>query len=180
MNARKLKLPLWIFLLATILLMGLLSTGKTPLVTGEAPNAVISLELAASAPQASAIIGSWVERERLPLAARQIQLDFAFIAAYTGLAVLLALWQRLMLPAAQRNWGRVATLAIGAALLAGALDVVENFSMLDQFARYLERSSLEGATQRTFWAAAVKFVLIGTSSLLILALDIRRLGGTDA
>jgi hypothetical protein len=58
--------------------------------------------------------------------------------------------------------------------------VVENFSMLDQFARYLERSSLEGATQRTFWAAAVKFVLIGTSSLLILALDIRRLGGTDA
>lgn len=164
------------FLIAgTFISMVVLNFGGKLLISGEAPSAVVSLELPVSPLGVDRILWSWDVRDVLMHAKHQIDNDFVFIFFYSSLLIFacVRLHQRLR-DAGVSHWKKYALLGGIAGGVAGVLDVVENFGMLKFIANYGDRlSSSESLVQLVFASALTKFMLILVSLLAIVALDIR-------
>lgn len=78
-------------LVATMVLLGVLSVIDAPLKTPEAPLGIISFELAWDAATARAIVASWSPRAR-ERAVQSLRVDFLFIPAYATAIALGVLW----------------------------------------------------------------------------------------
>ena len=170
--------PKWLrrlLLAGTIISMYVLNAGGKLLITGEAPQGGVSLELPASPLAVDRILWSWDVRDTLEHARHQIEHDFVFIFFYSGLLIFACLrLHRRLQDAGVSHWEKYALLGGVAGAAAGLLDVVENFGMLKFIANYGDRlSSSESLVHLVFASALTKFVLVGVSVLAIAALDIR-------
>ena len=120
--------------------------------TAEAPNGIVTFELAASAERAGAILGSWDNSARTR--AMLIQgIDFLYLFVYPAwfslsIALVATAFGRLWLSAGSRlSW---------AVLCAAPLDAVENLALI----RQLMQGPSEFSAQLAWWCAVPKFVLV--------------------
>ena len=171
-------IPKWLgrlLVAGTIISMYVLNAGGKPLITGEAPQGGVSLELPAAPLAVDRILWSWDVRDALMHAKHQIEHDFVFIFFYSSLLIFCcARLNRRLRDAGVSHWKKYALLGGVAGGAAGVLDVVENFGMLKFIANYGDKlSSSESLVQLVFVSALAKFGLIAVSVLAIAALDIR-------
>ena len=128
-----------------------------PLRTAAAPLGIVSLSSARTSADSQAIVGSWSEEQRA-IAKDNLYLDFGVIPLYS---TTLALSCLLML--ARHRRGAATPLVTFGPLVAagqwgaGALDIVENVTLLE----LLRRGSDPALVQLAFWSAAGKFALVG-------------------
>jgi hypothetical protein len=153
------KKLLWGFLGSTLVLLLLFQPANRPLMTGEAPAGVISLELAWTPVRAQSILESWGSDARL-FAAFGLGFDYLFMASYS-LALALG---SLMASARQAGWfRRLGTWAAYGAILAAVLDALENLGEFQQlFHARVDLAAVVGL------CATLKFGLI----LLVLVYDL--------
>ncbi|HYP41055.1 MAG TPA: hypothetical protein VEX13_11915 [Chloroflexia bacterium] len=156
----RLRRPVCLLALGALLVAGYLMRGK--LTTAEAPDGIISLELAGDAETAEKIINSWrALPEGMRHAEQNIVLDlFLFIPAYStfiGLACLLA----------ERNFRKgkfgaalglpwIGTILAWGLTLAALLDIIETLSLWAILRGPIETRLLAIAK----WCAIVKFALV--------------------
>lgn len=142
---------LWLSLAATIVLEVILARLNRPLLTVAAPTGIISFELAQTLERSAAILASWDEAARAS-ARTSLLVDYLFMIAYPATLVLGCLTTAARWP----RWGRVARALATGALVAGALDAVENAALLVQLAE-----GASAAAALVAWGcAAVKFALV--------------------
>src|ERR1043165_6231129 len=99
--------------------------------TPQAPQRVVSLELATNAATAQGVIGSWERKGVKHIAVWQILLDFVFIAGYTAVLVGIALSTERAATAAGIHWlAQASHYAAYVAFVPGLLDCIENAGML--------------------------------------------------
>ena len=134
----------WPVLVATLIVFSLKLKDKTYLQNDTATRGIISLELGESYPKDTAIIQSWASDtldrssvtlcqptpqpiNRLKKARFDVYIDYGFILLYTvlGLIIVTALQTRIR---QQKHW--FTRVLIGAVLLAGLLDCIENIGLL--------------------------------------------------
>jgi hypothetical protein len=134
---------------------GLFFQGKQ-LKTENAPDRVVSLELAKTQAQAKKVIDSWKERRVEAIAVYQILLDFVFIAGYMALLVAIALRAEHVAAAAGIGWlAQASHYAAYAGLATGFLDCIENVGMLIMLAGTINEPIAWG----TWLCAYLKFRL---------------------
>lgn len=146
---------LWASLVVTIALEVVLGRLNQPLQSAVAPLGIVSFELARTGGVATAILASWSEAARVT-ARTSLLVDYLFLVAYPA-----SLWLgcRAVAARVQDRWPRVAIMAVAlgwGAVVAGALDAVENAALLMQLS--------EGASATmagvAFWSASAKFALV--------------------
>ena len=76
------KIVLWIFALSTLLLFIAISVLDIPLKTAQAPNGIVSLELAGTFNKTQAILSSWNHQARLS-AIQSLVVDYLFLISYS-------------------------------------------------------------------------------------------------
>lgn len=149
---------LYLALAATIALEIVLGRLNKPLVTAAAPAGIVSFELAHTAERSAAIMASWNDDARR--AARvSLLVDYLFMIAYPAtLALGCVMVAARVQPKRPRLSSVVRALAAGA-LVAGALDAIENAALLVQLA------SVAGETAAlvAWGCASVKFALVAVA-----------------
>ena len=154
----------------TLLLVGcsawLLWMGQ-PLVTAEAPDGIVSFELAGTAERSEAILQSWSDDARS--AALLIQgFDFLYLFVYSA-------WFSLAVHLASTRfdgrWGRIGTAISWAVLLAAPLDAVENHALNQQ----LLHGASDGYAQLALWCALPKFALVAVAAAFLVVSGLARL-----
>ena len=153
-----------LFLLgATLALFLLLRVQGAALITPASPSGIVSLELATSAGQTRSIVEHWKEHGLISKARQNILIDFLFIPFYTILFYTLAGSISIRMKGAAANLG---VLLAFFSVIAGLLDVLENFLMLlSTYGWHADILSLI-----TAGAAITKFSMLGIASLYILVL----------
>ena len=136
----------------------LLAEGRA-LVTEAAPNGVVSLELAGTRERAAEILGSWSPRAREAFAFVQ-GLDTLYLVLYAG-------WLSLAVASLARRlrgaWRRVGLALSWLILLAGGLDLVENWALDVELAR-----GASAFHARLAWACALpKFALVALAGAFL-------------
>jgi hypothetical protein len=150
------RAALWALAALAAVCMLALAALDADLRTPAAPNGIVSFELAGDAARAQRILGSWGAEGRA-LAARSLQLDFLFLAAYApGLALLCAAASDRQRALGSKLAGVGAALAWGQ-LAAGGLDALENLALL----RTLAAGAPEGWPALAAACAWPKFALVG-------------------
>jgi hypothetical protein len=167
------------FLTGTVVLLILLRVQGSSLVNEQAPAGIVSFELAGSRTKAEAISSAWESEGRTKTALGNIRLDYLFIPFYS--LFLYMSCGTLATGSSSRSRRPGVWIAFGS-VLAGMLDVFENLIMT---AGIKGNISNAGALA-TALLASVKFLLVGTAVLYILAQGIRLLivrpgkSGSDA
>jgi hypothetical protein len=143
-----------------------------PLATAEAPDGIVSFELAGTAERSEAILRSWsgpAGSDDARSAALLIQgFDFLYLFVYTAwfsLAVYLASTRF------DGRWGRIGAAISWAVLLAAPLDAVENHALNQQ----LLHGASEGYAQLALWCALPKFALVAVAALFLVLSGLARL-----
>ena len=145
-------------LILTLFMMWVLSRQGEMLQTKEAPNRVVSLELAWTGKNAQKVITSWDAKQVRPVAIKQVLLDFIFIAAYACLLFYIGLTAGKAARALDLILiARIAHLAAWGGLLAGLFDCLENFGLLIML--WGRPTNLVAAVTSVF--AVLKFALAG-------------------
>jgi predicted acylesterase/phospholipase RssA len=135
---------------------------------GELAPGIVAFELAGTRAGAQRILDAWARAGALGAAARAVEWDFAFIAAYAlGLGLLATALAR----GARAPWDKVGLAAAGLALAAGALDFAENLALLAQLDGVASGSGAGAAAA----CAAGKFALLAAAVLATVATAVARL-----
>ncbi len=156
-----------LFLLTVLLSMAALvalSDQGRELKTTESPWGIVSFELVGSGEGAARMLAAWGEKGRV-VAGINLGLDYLFILVY---AVALSLGAGI----AARSHGRfspfrqqMGILLAWGALLAGLLDVVENYALI----HILQGAEVDGWAQLARWCARPKFVMVGIALAYIVS-----------
>lgn len=160
--------------LLTVFLTGACGIGmrfiEQPLITESAPLGIVSFELASDIPESRAIINSWDATAQM-FAGLSLGVDFLFLLLYSlcisSACALVS--ERLKVTSTQfSSLGRVMAWVV---LLAGLLDVIENFALI---------RLLSGAENPTLpvvarWSAIPKFTILIMGVLFIAAGGLYRL-----
>jgi hypothetical protein len=125
----------------------------------EAPNGIVSFELARHLDRSAAILVSWSASARE--AAMLIQgLDYLYLLVYPAWFSACAARLGARLGGA---WQRAGALVAWGVLLAAPLDAVENHALIAQ----LVDGASEANAQLAFWCALPKFALVGLGALFL-------------
>ena len=155
---------LWIWFVTTLTTGGFVFIQSAPLETPQTPGGILDLELAGTLVRATHILDVWQSAGLTASATVNLWVDFAFLVSYsTFLALALLAAARSL---RRHDWTRTASAVTVLALgqwLAGALDAVENISLLALVggARSESLAALAAA------AATVKFTLVGLGVLTL-------------
>lgn len=122
---------------------------------------ILALEFAKNNQRADEITSTWSNAGLKQYAITNIYIDFIFIFFYS-LFLFSANW--LFSINQQPVFKKAARLAALSALVAGLLDIIENFFLL----KMLHVSISNSETYITWWLAAVKFILAGIAFISIL------------
>lgn len=151
-----------------LLVIGLIAVMRTvdkPLKNSVSPSGIVSFEFGGDLPKTAAIIKSWSPEAR-QYAAFSLGIDYLFLTAY---AVLLAL---LCVNIANFRWKNSNNLMqktgmwlAGCQIVAGLLDAIENTALINLLFGS-QHAALPGIA---YWAAALKFTLVGLGILYILS-----------
>ncbi len=157
------NIRIYLFLLGgTLLLFLLLRLQAKPLMDNPvSPFGILELELAKKVSNTQEIVSVWKQMNLLGTARRNVMLDFLFIPFYS------LLFYTLCGSISVRLSGGVSKLGILLAfssLIAGLLDVLENFCMLlSLYSHYSDAISF-----LTFIFASLKFFLLGLALIYVL------------
>ncbi len=149
------KALFWGMLVATLLWMALMQVVSAPLITPDAPQGIVSFELAGSLGKAKWILASWDAHARL-YAAFGLGIDYIFMLLYSTTIGLACLWAGDVLHA--MRWP-LSGLGVGLAWgqwLAAALDALENVAL----AILLLQGLAHGWPELARLCAVLKFALI--------------------
>lgn len=149
----------WAFLALltfTAVIMTVMNFAGAPLKTAEAPNGIVSYELAGYREKAAAILESWDPHARLS-AAFQLGLDYLFMAAYScTIALACVMGARVFLQRGSAILATTGILVAWAQWIAALFDALENAGLTVMLLGQV--SSLWA--QVAFGAAVIKFTLI--------------------
>jgi len=137
---------------AAIVLMLWVSRLGENLKTDEAPQGIVSLELAWSAARVDAILGSWDESKRA-IAVRQTLWDYLFLVAYPIAFSLSCVLISRCAFSSLKEFGIVLAWTV---LFAGVLDAIENVCLLAM----LHGGARSGLSQVATICASFKFALL--------------------
>ena len=126
-----------------------------PLKTTHAPLGIISLQLAGSTQAAKQVVYDWDPKHRLA-AAFGLGLDYLFLCSYAIWIFLGSRWAALRWMKTQPARAQIFAWLSWAALVAGALDGVENVILLI----FLQSDGRSVLYPLAFWCAVVKFLLL--------------------
>ena len=153
----------WVFvpLLATTLALSLfLSVVDRPLRTEEAPNGIVSFELAGTVEKASLIVASWSETART-YAGFSLGLDFVFLILYSTTIAMVCLRGGEALRARGRPLGSLAPWLAWGQWGAAILDAIENVALFVVLV-----GPVAVPWPQLAWGCAVaKFALVGAGLL---------------
>ena len=161
-SEKRVLVPLVLLVVALIAVM---RTVDKPLKNNVSSSGIVSFEFGGDLPQSTAIIHSWSPEAR-QYAAFSLGIDYLFLTAYATLLALLCVnvanfcWKNsneLM----QKSGMWLACLQI----FAGLLDAIENTALIN----LLFGSQHASLPSIAFWAAALKFTLVGLGILYILS-----------
>ena len=170
LSAHSQKYALFIFGSATIILLVLLSILDQPLKTDQAPNGIISFEIAINFLQSQSILSSWDHHSKL-FAALSLGLDFLFLIAYSLFLSLLCLKTAERFTG-KNNWFRNIGIIISwLQFLAALFDAVENYALI----QLLLGSQKELFSSIAYYFAVAKFLFILTAFVYLIAGFIMRL-----
>jgi hypothetical protein len=176
--------PLFWSLLVLTVLSGYVQILQNKWLKNEtAPNGIMSLEMSRSFTTDTAIVFSWNKeivkdsttinsckfagyKNLITTARNNISYDFFFIFCYTFLAIVIVVW----LQNGAKRTG-FTHLLVALAIIAGIMDVVENFGMLSflQYAASGGSASVgQGTAEITGTAALIKFIILGALVLFYL------------
>ncbi len=157
------KNVLWALALITMVLFVVLGILDQPLKTNEAPNGIVSFELAGSFNQSQKILSSWNHQAKL-YAALSIGVDYLFLVAYSLFFAFL-IFKLSKLFVEHIKWLVQAGIIIGwLQFLAAIFDSVENYFLI----RLLFSSQNELFSHLAFYFASAKFLLILLGIIYIL------------
>ncbi len=147
----------WLYsaLAATIVLEVVLGRLNKPLVTAAAPSGIISFELARTVERSAAIMASW-NAEARATARESLLVDYLFMIAYPATLALSCVTVAGRMQAAWPRLARVARVLAAGAMVAGALDAIENAALLVQLAS----GATPTAALVAWGCATVKFALV--------------------
>jgi hypothetical protein len=147
----------------TILITGA-SNVFGPKPTAQAPNGIVSIELAGDLNTFRAMVDSW-NNVNYFLAGVSLGIDFLFLLVYSTALTLGCFWaSRKYRQMNKDGLAKLGTLLVYSMWLAGAFDLVENVALIYTFVR----NQLLFGSQIALWAAYVKFVLIALGIVFIL------------
>lgn len=164
----KKKLLFWFFMGALIAMASLM--GMDYILQGGDPDfGIVSFELAGNLEISTKIIQEWSERSLAPLAAFSLGFDYLFIVFYT---IFLSLWTSLLAESFYKKPEQLfANFIISIFIIAGILDAIENYALLN----LLGTKPTEEWAVLAFYAASVKFGLIGSGILYNIFISVKRL-----
>ena len=151
----------WATTLLTLALMAILRVLDRPLQTTQAPQGIVSFELAGSMAKAQEILSSWDASARV-YAGLSLGLDYLFMGAYAtaiGLGCVLVL-RTLHLSG---SLARLGTGLAWALLAAAILDATENYALI----QLLLGSSQDSWPAVARWCAIPKFAIVVAGLLFI-------------
>lgn len=154
----------FIALLATTgLLILTLNVLGAPLRTEAAPAGIISFEFAGDPETAQRIVDSWSPTTRI-WAGFNLGLDYLFMVVYSTTIALGIIW--ITYAHSPATWiGSLGLLLAWGQWLAAGLDAVENAALMNS----LVLTPVAPFPQIAYWSAALKFALVGTGILYVLA-----------
>jgi hypothetical protein len=126
-----------------------------PLVTAAAPLGIVTFELAHSVERSAAILASWNAEARAS-ARMSLIVDYLFMIAYPATLAIGCVTVAARISARWPGAARVARTVAAGALVAGALDAVENAALLVQ----LSGGAAELPALIAWGCATVKFALV--------------------
>lgn len=162
------KRALWLLLPLTWLVMFALQRIGEPLRTPAAQNGIVSFELAGTLANAQAMMQSW-QPGQLFDAGLSLGLDYLFMPLYAGSIALCCI---LLAQGTGRLFQRSGFLLAWGQLVAGGLDAVENYALIQ----------LLLGEQAEFWPALAKycaipkFAIVALGLLFVLLVGLWRLG----
>ena len=157
-----LRKPLfYFFFIFTLVIFGIFGQLDQPLRTSEAPDGIVSFELARTLDNSQAMINSWDSNARL-FAAFGLGLDYLFMPVYA-----MALSLGLLLAGHEKtNWYHTLTIWLGwGAFAAAFFDAVENYAL------WLTLTGNVGSSfpQVAALCAMIKFIFLMAGILAVLA-----------
>jgi hypothetical protein len=155
---------MWLALACSVACAVTLRVMETPLRTPEAPNGIVSLELAWNSERAGRMVASWNDDARRH-AAFSLGFDYLFLCAYGALTWSLLRRRALALERVQRvRWARICSALSLAAWAAAGCDALENAALW----RVLADPAAPWPAIAT-WLATVKFAILALLTSLWLA-----------
>ncbi len=150
----------WLFVAlgATIALELVLGRLNKPLVSAVAPAGIVSFELAHTAERSAAIMDSWNDDARATARVSLI-VDYLFMIAYPATLALGCVIVAARVRAKRPRLASVVRALAAGALVAGALDAIENAALLVQLAS----GAGERAALVAWGCASVKFALVAVA-----------------
>jgi hypothetical protein len=164
----KKRLLLYLFLVALFSVL-VLKIIDFKLENGNSEFGMVCFELAGNLETSNTIIASWNESGLTHLASFSLGFDYLFIFTYV---LFLSLWTSLLAEGFYNKFAPwFANLIIGFFVIAGMLDMIENYFLLTLLgANPTELSSIIAC-----YCASVKFILIGLGILYNLFVIVKRL-----
>ncbi len=157
-----------LLILLTSVMIWIMNKSGNPLKTGTTPLGILNLELAINKNETGVIVQQWNQQQLIAIAKKNTYYDFIFLMAYT------ALFYFLCRQAAKQfkinSFSRkISYLLSYAAILAGIMDVLENFGMLMSLSGQIS----EGITLFTLITSIIKWSLVaGCIAWLLISLFI--------
>lgn len=153
------------WLLATLILQGILNWVSIPLVNETAPWGLFSWQFAATPQQTEAILASWDRRAQL-LAAFGLGLDYLFMLVYAVTFNFACRWSADKLSRA--NWGRwLGNLVWVAAMLDGVENACLAIGLIGQaVSPYPEIATFSAAAKFTLILLALAWIVLGVTAAL--------------
>jgi hypothetical protein len=141
--------------MSTIIFLFVMNMVSEPLVTSQAPQGIISFELAKTSERSTAILNSWDSTQKL-IAAFSLGLDYVFILIYSITLSLGCVWTSSILSAKRPALAMLGIFIAWLQWVAAILDGIENVVLF----RLLLDDISSPYPQLAFWCAILKFGII--------------------
>ena len=151
----------FILLIITLVLLFSMSSIDSHLINDQAPNGIVSLELAGSITNAKLILASWDKSAQFQ-AGLSIGLDFLFLIAYS---ITIAMGCLLVVKNSGIFIQNIGLWLAASQFLAAALDVIENLAMI----KLLAGSTQDILPAIAYWCAIPKFIIVLAGLVFLLA-----------
>jgi len=164
----KRKLLFWSFLGLLLSYLGL-NYIDSILQNGNLDFGIIAFELAGNLTASNIIIQEWIDGDIIHLASFSLGFDFLFMLFYVAF---LSFWTSVLADSFYKNSHRyIATIVISLFIIAGILDGIENYALLN----LLGENNNEEWSVMAFYCASIKFGLIGLGIIYNLVVSIGKL-----
>lgn len=162
LSSQHVKRTLLILGIITAILFFIMGIIDQPLKTADAPQGIISFELAKDFNQSQTILNSWDFHSKI-YAGFSLGIDYLFLVAYSLFFSLLIVRISLLFVQRQTWFANLGILLAWAQFFAGIFDAIENYGLI----RLLLGSQNESLSVLAYYFAVLKFLLISLGFLYL-------------